>query len=845
MLTTSKPSRGLRRRALAAALAALLAGCTPPGPRALLDGERLIREGRSEDAIRRLRAAVQFLPANAQAWNHLGLAYHGAKRPTEAAEAYQRALRLDRNLAVVYFNTGCLYLEYGEATLAADAMWAYVGLQPRVVEGWVKLGQAQLRTRKWDQAERSFEEALRLNPTRVDAWNGLGVALQHGRKVREAWQAFTNAVMRDPGFAPAWLNLGVIAHHNGAATKASQAYRQYARLRPQNALNLNLAAVIGSLEASVAPPAIQTPAEVPAARSEPSPARSDSPKPSPSPAAAVPRAAVDPPDPGERIPETVGVVSSQVQGVDDPALARPPPGKEAAAPTASVVTESPTAVTPPADPIQATSSLPSSADSQAAPTLVVEEPAPNPEPSEGDPPAVSVVASVPASQGSVSDAVLARALELPGPSTTPEPDPVPAPELVVPVTSATTAGSGSVSGSGSGSGSGSKAAAAVSVPAEPMDRVEIQPAENLVMGVRDENVAPAAAGSGMAEEDGLPPLIRPVAAQRSTPGTDRVEKRGFWSRANPVSWFGSDESERKPSEEVAEVAEAKSEGTGEGGSWRWANPMTWFRGTSETNLAVSAGEPSATGDSNGSLGGSTGSGAETSPGAIAMDLRMPEGKSEIGLTNREVASPRAGGTTSVRRAQAPMWASRPVASGSDPVVERAPAPEIRRYVYLRPAKPAPGDRSAAEGVLAQAQEEHRRDRTVEAVRLYEEALRLDPALSEAYLELAVAAMELGDVRRALAAGEAALTLQPQARVARLNFALALDQAGYPVDAAAEAEKVVSAKPDLVSAHLLLGNLNAQKLGRPSEARAHYLRVIELEPEHPQSVAIRRWLARNP
>jgi len=164
---------------------------------------------------------------------------------------------------------------------------------------------------------------------------------------------------------------------------------------------------------------------------------------------------------------------------------------------------------------------------------------------------------------------------------------------------------------------------------------------------------------------------------------------------------------------------------------------------------------------------------------------------------------------------------------------------------LNPAKPETGDRAAAKNVLAQAMQEHRRDRTDVAVRLYEEALRLDPSLPEARQNLAVAALQLGDLPRALSEGETALALQPGTAMARLNFALALDRAGFPVDAAAEAEKVVAAKPDDIGAHLLLGNLNAQKLDRTDRAKAHYRRVIELEPNHPQSVAIRRWLAGAP
>src|SRR5438477_8737546 len=89
----------------------LWAGCAPPGPRALLKGERLIGEGKYEEAIESLQSATRLLPKNAQAYNHLGLALHGARQFVPALKAYTKALDLDHKLAPARYNLGCLYLE--------------------------------------------------------------------------------------------------------------------------------------------------------------------------------------------------------------------------------------------------------------------------------------------------------------------------------------------------------------------------------------------------------------------------------------------------------------------------------------------------------------------------------------------------------------------------------------------------------------------------------------------------------------------------------------------------------------------------------------------------------------
>src|SRR5262245_22996667 len=99
-------------------LALMVAGCTPAGPRALLDGKRLLDQGRYEQAIEKFRTATSLLHTNAQAWNYLGLACHRAGQSTNAAAAYQKALDLDRDLLEARHNLGCLWLDLNKPELA-------------------------------------------------------------------------------------------------------------------------------------------------------------------------------------------------------------------------------------------------------------------------------------------------------------------------------------------------------------------------------------------------------------------------------------------------------------------------------------------------------------------------------------------------------------------------------------------------------------------------------------------------------------------------------------------------------------------------------------------------------
>jgi Flp pilus assembly protein TadD len=251
---------GLRVKALGVlhvmALLVLLVGCTPSGPRALLEGKRLMDEGQYPQAIQKLRRANELLGStNALAWEYLGLAYQYSGAVTEAEWAYQRALALNHDLSEVRFNLGCLWLTQNKLEAARGEFTAYTLRRPNAPEGFLKLGATQLRAREPSAAEKSFNEALRLNPQSAEAMNGQGLAkLQRGRAT-EAARCFENALKQQPGYRPALLNSAIVAHQYLRDHRlALQKYREYMALKPAPPNADNLAATVRQLEQELNPP---------------------------------------------------------------------------------------------------------------------------------------------------------------------------------------------------------------------------------------------------------------------------------------------------------------------------------------------------------------------------------------------------------------------------------------------------------------------------------------------------------------------------------------------------------------------------------------------------------------
>ncbi len=233
----------------------LLAGCGRPGVRELFSGKRLLEQGRYAAAVEKLRAATTILTTNAQAFNYLGLACHQAGQLAEAEKAYRRALSLDQNLTEARYNLGCLFFAQNKLESAKGEFVAYTLHRPNDPQGWLKLGAAQVRARETAAAEKSLNEALKLNPHSPEALTSLGLTrVQRGRPSDGA-QLFTRALNEQPGYRPALLNLAVVQQqYLQDRPTALQHYREYVSLKPVPEDAAAVQIVIRQLEQELAPP---------------------------------------------------------------------------------------------------------------------------------------------------------------------------------------------------------------------------------------------------------------------------------------------------------------------------------------------------------------------------------------------------------------------------------------------------------------------------------------------------------------------------------------------------------------------------------------------------------------
>lgn len=626
-------ARGLRI-ALCLGLAASMAACTPSGPKALLRGEQLLKQGHYVEAAAMLERATKDIPEQAQAWNHLGLAYHKAGQKERALQAYTRALERNRNLEVVHYNLSRLHLEHGEIPAAIESLTRYLIHNPDASESWLQLGLCHLRLRQWDAAERALLAHLRYIPKSPEALNALGLIQVNRRKYREAYTHFHAASQARPGYAAASLNMGTVAmQFLNYRTFGIQKYREFLSLNPQSPH----AAAVKQLLQQIEPETnlVQRLAPPPA--------------------------------------------TNQLRAaVVAPAMPTNPPTLVAAATNPPVRNPTPPPV------IQATSSV--SVPSQ---------------------PKTNVAASVPAL-----------------------PSPLPVKEVV---------------------------------PAE-------------------EDLKLAAAPAALPETKPTPQEPIPARPQSSDPETQlgedpgkNSERTGFFNRLNPQTWFKKSE---KP-------------------------PTPLARDPSPRKVPA------------------TPSLAEATPPSQRLVTAKATPPSTVPLPASKVSTP------------------------NRPAVQQPPPPVYERYKYVNPPAPKPGDRPAAEKAFALGAQAQEQGKLTDAISHYRASAQSDPSYFEAWFNLAIASGRLGNSLASLEAYERALASQPHSLTARFNFALALQRSNFPDDAVAELTRLSADFPKEGRIHFALGNVHAQMMRRPDLARPHYSRVLELEPQHPQSAALRQWLAQNP
>lgn len=133
-----------------------------PNPNATPEqiADSLMAHQRYQAAIEQYKKA----PKTAEVWNKMGVAYQLMFNLDDAADCYQKAMKLDPKNAVVMNNLGTIYVSL----------------------------------KQFSKAEKTYRKALKINPKSALVHKNLGTALLAEHKYQKGWQEYQNALEDDP-----------------------------------------------------------------------------------------------------------------------------------------------------------------------------------------------------------------------------------------------------------------------------------------------------------------------------------------------------------------------------------------------------------------------------------------------------------------------------------------------------------------------------------------------------------------------------------------------------------------------------------------------------------------------
>jgi len=188
--------------------------------------------GQSEKAVEQFQQAVQLDPVNDQAYWHLAEAYQNLNQLDKAEETFKRRISVRPNYWRGYSALGVFYISQAEYDKAQALFEKAVSLKPNNYRDYSNLGAALLYEGKDEEATRAFEKSIAIRPSR-SAYVNLAVAYLRLRKFDQAARTTQQALKLDDSDYETWGILGDCYYYGGHRSDAMESYKKAISLAEQ------------------------------------------------------------------------------------------------------------------------------------------------------------------------------------------------------------------------------------------------------------------------------------------------------------------------------------------------------------------------------------------------------------------------------------------------------------------------------------------------------------------------------------------------------------------------------------------------------------------------------------
>ncbi len=124
----------------------------------------------------------------------------------KALKAYDKAIELDPNYAMAWFNKGTALGKLSRHEKSLKAFDKAIELGPNYAMAWCNKGAALGKLSRHEDAMKAFDKAIELDPNYAMTWVNKGNALIKLSRHEDALKACDKAIELDPNFGGAWYN---------------------------------------------------------------------------------------------------------------------------------------------------------------------------------------------------------------------------------------------------------------------------------------------------------------------------------------------------------------------------------------------------------------------------------------------------------------------------------------------------------------------------------------------------------------------------------------------------------------------------------------------------------------
>jgi arylsulfatase A-like enzyme/predicted Zn-dependent protease len=196
-------------------------------------GNIYTKAGRYPEAVEAYKRALALDPEHLLSTYNLALAYRAMGRTDEAILGFERTQQLDPRSGRAHFQIADILMQRGEPAKALEVLSKGLTLDVDRAPFLVKLGEAYLELKRYDEADKVLREAVQLRPDVPRGQYNLALVQEQRGNAAGARAAYEAEVAANPKNYGAQFNLGRILAKEGRPSDAARRFRASIEARPE------------------------------------------------------------------------------------------------------------------------------------------------------------------------------------------------------------------------------------------------------------------------------------------------------------------------------------------------------------------------------------------------------------------------------------------------------------------------------------------------------------------------------------------------------------------------------------------------------------------------------------